>query len=67
MLDCLKIKNDGLARERYFNKWMFVKADKPNSCYTFSSLIENLRQMTAEDMAIALKCKPEDLGCETAY
>jgi hypothetical protein len=63
----MKTKTDFQSREEYFKKWLCVKADKPNSCYTFSSLIENLRQMPAEDMALALKCKPEDLGCETAH
>jgi len=46
---------------------MLVKADKPSSCYTFVDLFSNLRQMKATDLAIALKCSPEELNCETAF
>lgn len=46
---------------------MFVKAEKPNHCYKYFNLIENLKKVPASDMALALKCKDNNLGCETAY
>lgn len=46
---------------------MLVKADKPNSCYTYTDYIDNLKQMKASDLAVALKCSPSELNCETAY
>ncbi len=49
------------------DKLMLVKADKPNSCYTFYDMLTNLKSMRAEDLAIALKCSPESLNCKTAY
>jgi hypothetical protein len=46
---------------------MLVKADKPNSCYTYTDYLDNLKQMKASDLAVALKCSPSELNCETAY
>lgn len=46
---------------------MLIKADKPNSCYTYTDYIDNLKQMKASDLAVALKCSPSELNCETAY
>lgn len=42
---------------------MMVKEDKPNSLYTYDDLLQNLRDISAPDMAVALRCRPEDLGC----
>jgi hypothetical protein len=30
-------------------------------------MIDNLKERTAEELAIAIKIKPENLGCKTAY
>jgi hypothetical protein len=46
---------------------MLVKQDKPNSIYHFARLLENLREMPAGEFAQAIRGKPDDLGCETAY
>ncbi len=46
---------------------MLVKYDKPHSCYNFFQLLDNLREMPAEDMARAIKGKPDELGCKTAF
>jgi hypothetical protein len=46
---------------------MLVKADKPNSCYTYADMHCNLKTMKATDLAIALKCSPVELNCETAF
>ena len=54
-------------RNELLDKYMLVKADKPNSCYTFTDYIENLKQMKAADLAVALKCSATELNCETAY
>lgn len=48
-------------------KWMLVKEDKPNSCYHFARLLENLKKMPAEEFALAIRGKPDDLNCEFAY
>ena len=55
--------------EKYelLKKWMLVKQDKPNSIYHFARLLENLREMPAGEFAQAIRGKPDDLGCETAY
>jgi hypothetical protein len=46
---------------------MLVKEDKPNSIYHFARLLDNLKLMSAEDFALAIRGKPEDLHCEIAY
>ena len=40
-------------------KHMLVKEDKPNSCYHFAKLLQNLKEMSAEDFAVAIKGTPE--------
>ena len=55
------------AREKLLDKWMYVKGDKPNSCYTFVRLLANLKKMSAADLATELKCSTTELGCETGY
>lgn len=42
-------------REEMLQKWMFVKADKPNSCYHFDMLLQHLDQMSAEDFAVCIR------------
>lgn len=54
-------------RDDLLEKWMLVKEDKPNSCYTYVDLCGNLKQMSAKDFAIKLKCSPEELNCDTAH
>jgi hypothetical protein len=46
---------------------MLVKEDKPHSCYHFFKLLDNLKEMSAEEFAEEIKGKPENLGCTTAY
>lgn len=46
---------------------ILVKEDKPNYCYTFRNLIDNLKQVSAEDVAAAIKGKPENLSCNTGF
>jgi hypothetical protein len=46
---------------------MMVKEDKPNSLYTFDMLKKDLKSISAPDMAVALRCRPDDLGCNTGY
>ena len=46
---------------------MLVKYDKPHSCYNFFQILGNLKEMSAEEFAVAIKGKPEDLGCKTAF
>ena len=43
-------------RDDLLSKYMLVKADKPNSCYTYVDLIGNLKDLEAEELAKALKC-----------
>lgn len=45
---------------------MLVKEDKPNSCYHFAQLLQNLEKMSAEDFVVAIRGTPEDLGCQVA-
>lgn len=61
-----KTKNEKYLEDRLLSKWMLVSENKPNSCYTYVNLLKDLKNMSAYDMAVALKCKPEELGCETA-
>lgn len=44
-----------------------MKQDKPHSCYHFLKILEDLKNLTAEEFAEAIKAKPEGLGCATAY
>lgn len=46
---------------------ILVKGDKPNNCYTYNCLIEDLHKTTAEELAEAFKGKPENLNCRTGY
>ena len=46
---------------------ILVKEDKPNVCYNFHKLFENLNDVTAEEVAIAIRGKPENLACSTGY
>ena len=47
--------------------WMLVKEDKPNSCYHYDKLLENLSQMPAETFAEAIRGSPNELNCTTAF
>lgn len=55
------------VRDALLEKYMLVKADKPNSCYTYAGLVCKLREMKAADLAIALKCSTVELNCETGF
>jgi hypothetical protein len=58
-----------MLEEKYnlLAKWMLVKEDKPNSCYHFARLLENLKKMPAEEFALAIRGKPDDLNCNFAF
>jgi hypothetical protein len=42
---------------------ILVKEDKPSNCYTYSDILANLKKTKAEDVAKAIRGKPENLGC----
>ena len=46
---------------------MLVKEDKPNSCYHFDKLLQNLDQMSAEEFAVAIRGQPTELHSKNAY
>ena len=54
------------AQNALLHKWMLVKEDKPNSCYHFDKLLQNLDQMPAEDFAVAIRGQPTELNCTIA-
>ena len=62
-------KNISTLRDKLdvLHSLMLVKQDKPHSCYHFLRLLENLREMPAEEFAEAIKGKPEHLNCKTAF
>jgi hypothetical protein len=41
--------------------------EKKHRVYHFIQMLDNLKEMSAEDFAKAIKGKPENLGCKTAY
>lgn len=45
---------------------MFVKGEKPNSCYHYDMFLEDLDQMTSEDFALCIRGQPTELNCKTA-
>ena len=51
------------SRDDLLAKWMLVKEDKPNSCYTYADLLVNLEEKSASEVAIKLKCSTEELNC----
>lgn len=65
----LQEKKISTLKERidYLQKYILVKEDKPHRCYHFFQLLENLHELTAEEFASAIKGKPENLNCKTAY
>lgn len=65
-LNYLNVQQTLTQREDLLSKRMLVKADKPNSCYTYADLLCNLDEMKATDLATALKCGVTDLNCNTA-
>ena len=54
-------------REEYMKQSVLVKEDKKHRCYHFFQMFEELQHMRAEDFAVAIKGKPENLNCTTAY
>ena len=54
-------------RDDLLSKYMLVKADKPNSCYTYVDLIGNLKNIQAEELAKALKCSTLELNAKTGF
>ena len=54
------------AQNALLYKWMLVKEDKPNSCYHFDKLLQNLDRMPAEEFAVAIRGQPTELNCKTA-
>lgn len=54
------------ARDALLSKWMFVKSEKPNSCYHYDMFLEDLDQMSSEDFALCIRGQPTELNCRTA-
>jgi len=50
-------------RDNLLSKWMLVKEDKPNSCYHYCDFIGNLKEVSAEEFALKMKCSKEELNC----
>ena len=46
---------------------ILVKEDKPSNCYRFNRLLVDLHNVPAEEVAVAVKGKPEQLGCKTGH
>ena len=65
-LDSKNLSNKD-ARVEKLKERILVKEDKPNICYTYNNLLENLTSLSAEEVAAAIKGKPEHLGCETGF
>lgn len=63
----IKFETDSKTRNELLEKWMFIKSDKPSSCYSYINFLSNLKTMKAEELAIELNCAPTDLNCATAY
>ena len=55
------------ARFDYMKKHILVKEDKPHRLYHFYEMFEDLKNVTAERFAVAIKGKPENLQCRTAF
>lgn len=55
------------AQNALLKKWMLVKEDKPNSCYHFDMLLQDLEHMSAEDFAVAIRGEPKELNCTVAH
>lgn len=55
------------AKEAYLSKQILVKEDKKHRCYHFAQLFDSLKSTPAGEFALAIRGKPENLGCETAY
>ena len=46
---------------------MLVKEDKPNSCYHFVDLLQNLQNIPAADFVTAIRGTVDQLPCDNAY
>ena len=44
-----------------------VKEDKTSNCYSFHRLLENLKEMTAEETALAIRGRPENLSATNGF
>jgi len=55
------------TRNAFLGDHILVKGDKPHACYQFYEILEDLKEMPAARLAEAIKGKPENLGCESAY
>jgi len=58
-----KLNLKGDERIEYMSSHISVKEDKKHRCYNFMEIFENLKEMRAEDFAVAIKGKPENLNC----
>jgi hypothetical protein len=58
-------------KEKYLKNYMLVNVmslqEKKHRCYHYLQMIDNLKERPAEELAVAMKSKPENLGCTTAY
>lgn len=55
------------AQNALLHKWMLVKEDKPNNCYHFDQLMQNLEHMPAGTFAEAIKGTATDLTSKDAW
>ena len=54
---------DPATRIEKLKQRILIKEDKPSNCYTYCRLLDNLKNKPAEEIALAIKGKPENLGC----
>jgi len=58
---------DPAERINKLKERILVKEDKPSNCYTYCRLLDKLRERSAEEIAMAIKGKPENLGCLSGH
>lgn len=62
----LRTSSDTESLNSLLREWMMVKEDKPNKCYHFDMLLQNLAQMPVEDFVLAIRGEPVELNCAYA-
>ena len=54
--------SDRPRMEQALSEKLLVKEDKPNYCYTYHIMLDNLREKTADDVTVAIRGKPDNLA-----
>jgi hypothetical protein len=44
-----------------------VNCEKPNYTYIYNNFIDDLPNKSAEEVAIAIRGRPDNLGCKTGF